>query len=171
MKVVLSSKEGAELKCDTGNWIRFKKHDYVSMKKGILHLSFLLSAAESQPCYKLPQQTGRNDSVWEHHGSAQAWFHTKHKRFARLSDVTWLDHAGTLLFPADWRLSQQEAAVMWLMAKQSSRIVHYIWAIVLMRGHSQEKEEGCGGGGDEDFKKRVRRMMPLWGIPDQRLTG
>lgn len=51
------------------------------------------------------------------------------------------------------------------------RIVHNIWAIVLMRGHSQEKEEGCGGGGDEDFKRRVRRMMPLWGIPDQRLTG
>lgn len=51
------------------------------------------------------------------------------------------------------------------------RTVHDMCAIVLMRGHSQEKEEGCGGGGDEDFKKRVRRMMPLWGIPDQRLTG
>lgn len=57
MEVVFSLKEGTELKCDTGNCIRFKKHDYVSMKKGILHLSFLLSAAESQPCYKLPQQS------------------------------------------------------------------------------------------------------------------
>lgn len=57
VKVVLSLKEGTELKCDTGNLIRLKKHDYVSVKKGILHLSFLLSAAESQPCYKLPQQS------------------------------------------------------------------------------------------------------------------
>lgn len=34
------------------------------------------------------------------------------------------------------------------------RTVHNIWAIVLMRGHSQEKEEGCGGGGgDEEGEK------------------
>lgn len=57
VKIVLSLKEGTELKCDTRNLIRFKKHDYVSMKKGIRHLSFLLSAAESQPCHKLPQQS------------------------------------------------------------------------------------------------------------------
>lgn len=33
------------------------------------------------------------------------------------------------------------------------RTVHNIWAIVLMRGHSQEKEEGCGGGGEEEGEK------------------
>lgn len=88
--------------------------------------------------------------------------------------------AGTLLSPAGWRLSQQEATVIMTNGKaimcEVKRAIYggiepNIWAIVLMRGHSQEKEEGCGGGGDEDFKKRVRRMMPLWGIPDQRLTG
>lgn len=57
VKVVLSLNEGTELKCDTGNLIRSKKPDYVSMIKGILHLSFLWSAAQSQPCYKLPQQS------------------------------------------------------------------------------------------------------------------
>lgn len=52
------------------------------------------------------------------------------------------------------------------------RIVHNIWAIVLMRGHSQEKEEVCGGGGggDEDFKKKVEKNdAPVgnsWSAPD-----